>query len=377
MAEFSYPWGVDATDAAAADSRLYQTGWREILGSAIGDCVVLDRSNASPTAAPLYVTAGGTNTTLSVGVGSAVVQGFLYDNTAAKTIDVATIGTQPSAGQSRTDSVVLSLNPTATPASTRLSVQLKAGTPATTGSQVAPTLTKSPTGVWEVEIARVTRANGANVTQANITQLQPHPTTPIRSTNAPGNPTVGQQWFALDGSQWIWSGTAWKYNGGGGVPVVIGRVSGDQTYTSNSTGANATSAFVFDTNANPSVCSNRSTTARFYAETPGTFRFRVLHVCRNTSAIGSNNQLTVTLQVRLNSADSITVGTLINRNFLTINPGTNTPSAYASAVIDEPGLVMSAGDYLQVFTTWQSPTTNTGQQMVGTQSLASLTWVGP
>jgi hypothetical protein len=221
MAESSYPWGVDATDAAAADSRLYQTGWRELVGSAIGSGVVFDRSNGTATSVPLYVTAGATNTTISVGVGSAVVQGFLYDNTSAKVIDVATVGTQPSAGQSRTDSVILKLDPAASPASTRLSVQLKAGTPATTGSQVAPTLTQSPTGTWEIEIARVTRAAASNVLQANVTQLQPRPVFGTQSTNAPSNPVVGQEWFDSSFAHQIWTGTAWK-RVGGGMPIICG-----------------------------------------------------------------------------------------------------------------------------------------------------------
>lgn len=258
MAETSYPWGVDATDAASADSRLYQAGWREIMSSAVGDGVVFDRSNGTPTAVPLYVSAPGTGTVITIGAGSAVVQGFLYDLTASKTIDVATVGTQPSAGQSRTDSVVLKLDPAATPASTRLSVQLHAGTPATTGSQAAPTLTKSPTGVWEVEIARLTRAASSNVAQASITQLQPRVVTMTLSTNSPGNPTVGQLWMDANGATWRWTGTAWTFNPGSASPVCFVKQTVAQSIPNNALTALTFDTEILDTDNLHSTASNTS-----------------------------------------------------------------------------------------------------------------------
>jgi hypothetical protein len=380
MAETSAPWGVDATDAGSADARLYQDGWRALVGGNFPDAVILDRSNATPANAPLYVSAPGTGTVISVSAGQAVVQGSWYQNTTTKTFDLAALGTQPTTGQSRTDRVILRYNPTATPASSRITMQLLTGTPATTGSQVAPNLTQNVSGTWEIELARVTRVAASNVAQAAITNNQPHPVVGVRSPIAPGNPVVGQQWVQADGSTWIWSGTAWKYNGGGATPTLTGRVLTTSAATATPTGATSLPNYVFDTAPQPTVLSARSTSNRFYAETAGTFRLRSMIQIRSLAAANSLNQLTVTLNARLNAADSATGGTSIWQTMVTLEPGLVSASSYALAELDEPTVAMNAGDYVQFFMTWlasNSGSTNISAQVIGNQTLSNMTWVGP
>lgn len=368
MAEFSYPWGVDSTDAAAADSRLYQGGWRELVGGTTPDCVVFDRSNLVPANAPLYVSAGGTNKVISVAAGSAVVQGALYDNTAAKTFDLSTIGTQPSTGQSRTDRVVLRYVPGASPASTRLSVQMVTGAPATTGSQTVPSLTQSTaltTGTWEVEIARVTWASGSNVTQANITQLHPRPLAPVWSTNAPGNPAMRQMWMAADYSTWIWNGTTWVYNGGGPAPTAGAHYTSGQVL--NTSGYTLITLSPDTWNSNQACRPMSGQANRLQAIVPGVFRYHM--TCRPNNTGGS---AAATLwQFRKNAGGSASGGTALEGMYDTAVAGAYVVMSFSGEVS------MAANDYIELFgySSTAGATVNIDGQG-GTQGRVTLTWLG-
>lgn len=103
---------------------------------------------------------GGTNLLVSgdnsglqvrVAAGQAVVRGFFYDSTAQETIAITAVGTN-----TRIDAIVLELDPTAN------SILLKAvaGT-AVASSPVAPTLTQSSTGVYQMLLGYVTIPNNA------------------------------------------------------------------------------------------------------------------------------------------------------------------------------------------------------------------------
>jgi hypothetical protein len=104
--------------------------------------------------------AGGLD--LSIAVGTANIHGGLYENTstATKTLAAAPV----TAGQTRHDIVVIRLDRTGNTAL----LAVVQGTAAATGSQVDPTLAKSPT-TWEIPLARVAVATGTiNISAGNI-----------------------------------------------------------------------------------------------------------------------------------------------------------------------------------------------------------------
>lgn len=363
MAELSYPWGVDASDAVAADSRLYQTGWRELVGGNLPDGVVFDRSNATPANGPLYVSATGTNTTLTVGVGSAVVQGALYDNTTIKAIDVATIGTQPSAGQSRTDSVILKYDPTATPASSRLSVQLKPGTPATSGSQQAPSLTKDPAGIWEVEIARVTRASASNITQVNITQLHPRPVMAVKSVNAPGNPAIGQVWYDANNSARSWTGTTWQYTGGGRRPMCLATNSTQSAVGSGSFTNTILDGEIVDTDSMHSTTVNNS---RITINTPGLYRVWGCSAWAVDSTAGTRGGY-----IRKNGS------IIVEGTYALTGSAPSSSPGFTSVPLGPSAVQLAAGDYLELLVYQSSGSSLTLFTSAGVKPFLAAEWVMP
>ncbi len=106
--------------------------------------------NGSPAGTELKVTAG-TGLQVSVALGQAMVRGHYYVSTATELLTISTANpTNP-----RIDSIVLTLDPTAN----SIVLAVVAGTPAV--SPVAPTLTQTDAGIYQMELAQVAVAAGA------------------------------------------------------------------------------------------------------------------------------------------------------------------------------------------------------------------------
>lgn len=124
MAEVYFPFD------AGPGSTVTESQWRSLARL---------MSRGSGVAAGLQVSSA-TGQAVTVGVGSALVDGMYYATDAPVTVNVPgnSSSSQPVAG-----SVVLRLDP----AADKVSLVAKLGTPA--ASPAPPTLTQSPTGVWE------------------------------------------------------------------------------------------------------------------------------------------------------------------------------------------------------------------------------------
>lgn len=139
--------------------------FRRVFGTALNG-IVDDYSGTS-----FQCTASGE--TITVAPGRAVVQGTGFTETATTTLNLRNFGTsQPAVGQSRVDEIVLRYDPTGqttgTGSSTAIiSVNVHAGVVTASTSQLAPSLTASADGVWELSLARCFRTMttaGAQVT---------------------------------------------------------------------------------------------------------------------------------------------------------------------------------------------------------------------
>jgi hypothetical protein len=106
----------------------------------LGDGVINDTDGSG-----LNVTTDGTRI-ITVKPGTVKVQGLYGKNTVDTTFDLAGIGTQPAAGQSRIDVLVARLDMTAK----TISLEVVAGTPA--ASPTRPALTNTAGGTWEVAL---------------------------------------------------------------------------------------------------------------------------------------------------------------------------------------------------------------------------------
>jgi hypothetical protein len=151
------PWATSDADSTP----FLQDQWRQLHRR---DGVLDDTAGTA-----LKVTATGSNTSVTVAAGRAIVQGHLGADTNSEAFDIGALGTQPTSGQTRIDLVVLRLNPsTKTIARTVLT-----GAPASSGA-TAPALTRSASASWDMPLARVTRVGPVAVSQAMITDLRPH-----------------------------------------------------------------------------------------------------------------------------------------------------------------------------------------------------------
>ncbi len=191
-----YPWGATAFP---------QQEWRQGIGEILGEGVVADR-----TGTPL-VTAAGSDMEVDIRAHRAMVQG-VQDDFTATSLDVSAVGSNPTSGQSRIDYVCWKYDPTAK----TLTLVVVAGSPATTGSAVAPSLTRSTSGAWHVPIARVTRTGTAAVQSSGVLNvhawLGPHygtyPFASLLPTDAPQGSTA---WVGNDLWRRYWSGSAMEW----------------------------------------------------------------------------------------------------------------------------------------------------------------------
>lgn len=111
----------------------------------------------------LKVTAPGTGMLVSVATGQAMVRGHYYLNDAAKSITITTAH----ATLARIDSIVLELDPTAN----TITAKVVTGTAA--ASPVAPTLTQTDAGIYQLLLANVAVAAAAStISSGNVTDLR-------------------------------------------------------------------------------------------------------------------------------------------------------------------------------------------------------------
>jgi len=191
MAEQSFPFeNIDTTESQFSQwARNFQsTG---IKGTPVGT--------------ELKVSAAGTDLNISVASGQSFVRGHYYINTASKTLAVTSAGVN-----TRIDIVVVELDPVANTIITKI----VEGT-AVSSSPVAPTLTQTDTGTYQLPIAVITIPNSTiaitNEMIADVRTFMSHDiglwTTSTRPANPIENQTLG---FNTDLDQHeFWNGTDW------------------------------------------------------------------------------------------------------------------------------------------------------------------------
>lgn len=141
---------------------------------------------------------------VKVPIGYAYVRGFMYYNDAQLTQTIAASTSQP-----RIDLVVLKLDPTAN----SIVVAVKQGTPA--ASPVAPALTQTDTGVYEMPLAQVTvGASVATIAAAAVTDMRSFMSSPFGKWSTAGRPTTNRRGDAgfntTTGIPEYWDGAAWQ-----------------------------------------------------------------------------------------------------------------------------------------------------------------------
>jgi len=153
----------------------------------------------------LLVSGDDSGLQVRVAAGEAFVRGHYYQNTSQATVAVTSVG-----GNTRIDAIVLELDLTTN------GVTLKAvpGT-AVPSSPVAPTLTQTTTGIYQLLLAYVTIPNNAtSVTAGMVTDLRTFMGKRIgiwTSATRPVNPTA-QHTIGFNttlGIHEVWNGTAW------------------------------------------------------------------------------------------------------------------------------------------------------------------------
>lgn len=192
MAETSYPF----EDVDVSETQFGQ--WAGTLAGSSGVKGVPGDSN-------LLVSGDNSGLQVRVAAGQAIVRGHFYDNSTQATVTIASAGTN-----TRIDAIVLELDLTLN------SIKLKAvqGT-AVSSSPVAPTLTQTTTGVFQLLLAYVTIPNSTtSITAGMVTDLRSFIggrigawTTATRPASPVANLSIG--FNATLGYHEMWNGTAW------------------------------------------------------------------------------------------------------------------------------------------------------------------------
>ena len=157
-----------------------------------------------PSDTALKVTGDSSGMNVKVGLGFAIVRGFAYELTTS--VETLTIGA--SSANPRIDLVCLKLDPMVN----SVVLEVVAGTPAVT--PVAPALTKDETGVYQLEIGRVTVPALATVIAAgNVSDTRPCLGDAVGVWTSTQRPTTGRTgqvgWSTTNQVLEVWNGSAW------------------------------------------------------------------------------------------------------------------------------------------------------------------------
>ena len=193
MAQTSWPFeGVDTTETQY--SRLLRNIGQGVVG-APGDNNLL-----------VFADSTGMNVKVKISgsVSQAIVRGHMYQSTAQETLTIVASEANP-----RIDSIILRLDP----AANTIVLAVVKGTAA--ASPVAPTLTQTDTANYELLLANVSVAAGANtISPANVTDLRtfvtnawPTNARPSAITGLSGYNTTSQKYEVYNGTAWVNIGT--------------------------------------------------------------------------------------------------------------------------------------------------------------------------
>jgi len=191
MAEQSFPFeNIDTTESQFSE---WATNFQET------------GVQGSPTGTELGITVTGSDLNLTVAAGQAFIRGHYYINTDDLVLAVTSAGVN-----TRIDIVVVELDPTANTIVTKI----VSGT-AVASDPVAPTLTQSATGIYQLPISTLTIPNSTVVITAGMlvdTRTFMGNRVGIWTTaTRPANPTAYQTlgYNTTIGSHESWNGTAW------------------------------------------------------------------------------------------------------------------------------------------------------------------------
>ena len=159
----------------------------------------------SPTGTELKITAEGSTLTVDVALGQAFIRGHYYINTESIALPIASAGLD-----TRIDYVVIELDPDAN----TIVAKIVQGT-AVSSDPVAPTLTQTATGVYQLPIAKITIPNSTlAITNGMIADVRTFMsnrigiwTTDTRPANPIENQTIGYN--TTTGAHEVWNGTIW------------------------------------------------------------------------------------------------------------------------------------------------------------------------
>lgn len=193
MAQTSWPFeGVDTTETQY--SRLLRVIGQGVVGVP-GDNNLL-----------VFADSTGMNVKVKISgsVSLAVVRGHMYQSTAQETLTI-----QASEANPRIDSIVLTLDP----GTNSIVLAVVKGTAA--ASPVAPTLSQTDTGTYQMLLANVSVASGANTISAgNVTDLRtfianawPTNARPSGVMGLSGYNTTSQKYEVHNGTTWVNIGT--------------------------------------------------------------------------------------------------------------------------------------------------------------------------
>jgi len=191
MAEQSFPFeNIDTTEAQFSE---WATNFQET------------GVQGSPTGTELGITVTGSDFNLTIAAGQAFIRGHYYINTDDLVLAVTSAGTN-----TRIDIVVVELDPEANTIVTKI-----VSGEAVAADPVAPTLTQSPTGIYQLPIATLTIPNSTVVITAGMlvdTRTFMGNRVGIWTTaTRPANPTAYQTigYNTTIGRHESWNGTAW------------------------------------------------------------------------------------------------------------------------------------------------------------------------
>lgn len=192
MAETSFPF----EDVDVSESQFGM--WASALAGSSG-------VKGTPASTDLLVSGDNSGLQVRVAAGSAIVRGHYYDNSIQATVTLTSAGTN-----TRIDAIVLELDLVSN------SVSLKAiqGT-AAASNPVAPTLTQTTSGIFQLLLAYVTIPNGTtSITSGMVTDLRTFLgsrmgiwTTATRPTDPVANFTIGYN--TTLGIHEVWNGSIW------------------------------------------------------------------------------------------------------------------------------------------------------------------------